>query len=36
MPYALGSGGFPFFQLPLQPPPPPQQQQLSSQNQTNR
>src|ERR671926_895161 len=30
MPYALGSGGFPFFQLPLQP----QQQQLSSQNQT--
>jgi prohibitin 2 len=37
MPYALGSGGFPFFQLPLQPQPQPQQQQqLSSQNQTNR
>jgi prohibitin 2 len=35
MPYALGSGGFPFFQLPLQPQPQ-QQQQLSSQNQTNR
>jgi len=34
MPYALGSGGFPFFQLPLQPQQ--QQQQLSSQNQTNR
>jgi prohibitin 2 len=35
MPYALGSGGFPFFQLPLQP----QQQQpqsLLQQNQTNR
>jgi len=32
MPYALGSGGFPFFQLPLQPQQ--QQQQLSSQNQT--
>jgi regulator of protease activity HflC (stomatin/prohibitin superfamily) len=35
MPYALGSGGFPFFQLPLQP----QQQQAQSslqQNQTNR
>jgi prohibitin 2 len=34
MPYSLGSGGFPFFQLPLQ-----QQQQQSSlpqQNQTNR
>jgi prohibitin 2 len=33
MPYALGSGGFPFFQLPLQ-----QQQQSSSpqQNQTNQ
>jgi prohibitin 2 len=29
MPYSLGSGGFPFFQLPLQP-----QQQLSPQNQT--
>src|SRR5215217_5853794 len=29
MPYALGSGGFPFFQLPLQP-----QQQQPSQNQT--
>src|ERR671930_402111 len=29
MPFALGSSGFPFFQLPLQP-----QQQLSSQNQT--
>ena len=35
MPYALGSGGFPFFQLPLQPQQQPQQQQqLSSQNQT--
>src|ERR1044072_2447452 len=34
MPYSLGSGGFPFFQLPLQPEQ--QQQQLSSQNQTNR
>src|SRR5215212_4412263 len=33
MPYALGSGGFPFFQLPLQPQSQ-QQQQLSSQNQT--
>ena len=34
MPYALGgSGGFPFFQLPLQPQQQ-QQQQLSSQNQT--
>jgi prohibitin 2 len=32
MPYALGSGGFPFFQLPLQP----QQQSLPQQNQTNR
>jgi prohibitin 2 len=32
MPYALGSGGFPFFQLPLQPQQ--QQPQLSSQNQT--
>jgi prohibitin 2 len=34
MPYALGSGGFPFFQLPLQQ----QQQQSSSpqQNQTNQ
>jgi prohibitin 2 len=35
MPYALGSGRFPFFQLPLQP----QQQQpqsLLQQNQTNR
>ena len=35
MPYALGSGGFPFFQLPLQP----QQQQpqsLLQQNKTNR
>jgi prohibitin 2 len=35
MPYSLGSGGFPFFQLPLQQ----QQQQQSSlpqQNQTNR
>jgi regulator of protease activity HflC (stomatin/prohibitin superfamily) len=32
MPYSLGSGGFPFFQLPLQPQQ--QQQQLSSQNQT--
>ena len=31
MPYALGSGGFPFFQLPLQP-----QQSLPQQNQTNR
>src|ERR671931_20381 len=30
MPYALGSGGFPFFQLPLQP-----QQSLPQQNQTN-
>ena len=29
MPYSLGSGGFPFFQLPVQP-----QQQLSIQNQT--
>ncbi|HYY49589.1 MAG TPA: prohibitin family protein [Nitrososphaeraceae archaeon] len=36
MPYALGSGGFPFFQLPLQPQQQQQQQQLSSQNQTNR
>jgi regulator of protease activity HflC (stomatin/prohibitin superfamily) len=35
MPYALGSGGFPFFQLPLQPQQQ-QQQQLPSQNQTNR
>ncbi|HJT46812.1 MAG TPA: prohibitin family protein [Nitrososphaeraceae archaeon] len=33
MPYALGSGGFPFFQLPLQPQQQ-QQQQLPSQNQT--
>jgi prohibitin 2 len=32
MPYSLGSGGFPFFQLPVQPQQ--QQQQLSSQNQT--
>jgi prohibitin 2 len=32
MPYSLGSGGFPFFQLPLQPQQ--QQQQLSPQNQT--
>ncbi|MFL6355283.1 MAG: prohibitin family protein [Nitrososphaeraceae archaeon] len=32
MPYSLGSGGFPFFQLPLQP----QQQSLPQQNQTNR
>src|ERR671931_2624159 len=31
MPYALGSGGFPFFQLPLQPQQ--QQPQLSSQQQ---
>src|ERR671927_580883 len=37
MPYALGSGGFPFFQLPLQPQQQQQQQQQqsSSQNQTN-
>jgi prohibitin 2 len=39
MPYSLGSGGFPFFQLPLQPQqqqpqPQQQQQQLSQQNQT--
>jgi regulator of protease activity HflC (stomatin/prohibitin superfamily) len=39
MPYSLGSGGFPFFQLPLQPQqqqpqPQQQQQQLSPQNQT--
>jgi prohibitin 2 len=32
MSYSLGSGGFPFFQLPLQPQQ--QQQQLSSHNQT--
>jgi prohibitin 2 len=31
MPYSLGSGGFPFFQLPLQPQ---QQQQQLSQNRT--
>src|SRR5918911_1065481 len=34
MPYALGSGGFPFFQLPLQPQQQPQS--LLQQNQTNR
>src|ERR671927_314826 len=34
MPYSLGSGGFPFFQLPLQQQQQQQQQQLSSQNQT--
>ncbi|MFL6413241.1 MAG: prohibitin family protein [Nitrososphaeraceae archaeon] len=33
MPYALGSGGFPFFQLPLQQQ---QQSSLPQQNQTNR
>jgi prohibitin 2 len=32
MPYSLGSGGFPFFQLPLQQ----QQSSLPQQNQTNR
>ncbi|MFL6327870.1 MAG: prohibitin family protein [Nitrososphaeraceae archaeon] len=33
MPYSLGSGGFPFFQLPLQQQ---QQSSLPQQNQTNR
>jgi prohibitin 2 len=36
MPYSLGSGGFPFFQLPLQQQQQQQQQQLSSQNQTRQ
>jgi prohibitin 2 len=36
MPYALGSGGFPFFQLPLQPQQQQQPQSSLQQNQTNR
>jgi hypothetical protein len=34
MPYALGGGGFPFFQLPLQKQP--QSLQPSQQNQTKQ